>query len=121
MKLFKTYEEYLETIIIMVRDFSDKSLHKIGLAINVCDSYMDDSEKIFRLNTTVMECLWEREEAIIMGFTHYLKTETKKIKSLLEYHEVNCEGDSCYICKCKKQTMNKMVNRNERKKSRICS
>ena len=55
MKLFKNYEEYLETIIIICRDLSDESLKKIGMAMNVCDSYMDDDEKIYRLNTTVMK------------------------------------------------------------------
>ena len=49
-KLFSKYEEHLSVIITMIRDFSDESLNRIGLAINVCHSLQDDNEKIFRLN-----------------------------------------------------------------------
>ena len=120
MKLFKDYEEYLETITIMCRDLSDESLKKIVMAINVCDSYMDDREKIYRLNTTIMKCLWEKQEAIEMGFSQYLKKEYKKIREAIDYYKANSEYDDTFI-----QTMDKiktrMRNINERKRPTIRS
>jgi len=123
MKLSKisNFEEYLDVMTIMARDLSDTSLERIGMAINVCDSYMDDSEKIYRINTTIKKCLWEYDEAIHMGFHKYIIKETGKIKELLNYHKFNCEGESCYICNVLRETKLKMVNNNERKEPSICS
>ena len=123
MKLSKisNFEEYLDVITIMARDLSDESLHRIGMAINVCDSYMDEQEKIYRLNTTLKKCLWEYEEAINMGFHKFIIKQTGKIKELLNYHHYNCEGESCDVCDILKQTKLKMVNNNERKEPRIYS
>ena len=121
MKLFKNYEEYLETITIICRDLSDESLKKIGMAMNVCDSYMDDDEKIYRLNTTVMKCLCEIEEAIHMGFTQYLKKEYAKMREAIEYYEANCEDEEdCPLCKIRMEMKIKLGKWHERKESRIC-
>lgn len=121
MPLFDTFEEYLETVILMVKDLSDDSLKRIDLAINVCNSYIDKNEKMFRLNTTLKECLWEIEEAIHMGFHPYIKKQTTSLKELVEYHKVNCEGKDCLICRTKTITINRMRNLNERTKPRIYS
>jgi len=121
MKLFKSFEEYLETVILMIRDLSDDSLKRINLAINVCDSYMDENEKMFRLNTTLKECFWEIEEAIFCGFHKYLKEQSAKTKELVDYHRVNCEGMDCKICKSKELTINRMRNLNERTRPKLYS
>jgi|11BtaG_2_1085332.scaffolds.fasta_scaffold01897_7 uncharacterized membrane protein YgaE (UPF0421/DUF939 family) len=119
MKLFKNYEEYLDTVITMIRDFPDKSLSRIRLAINVSSSLLDDREKIHRLNTTLKECLWDIEEAITIGFNQYIIREYKKSRETLEYHKINCKGDGCRICKDREITINKLRNNNEREESRI--
>lgn len=123
MKLSKisNFEEYLDVITIMARDLSNASLERIGMAINVCDSYMDEQEKIYRLNTTLKKCLWEYEEAINMGFHKFIIKETGKIKELLNYHKFNCEGESCDVCNVLKETKSKMVNNNEREEPAIYS
>jgi hypothetical protein len=120
MTLFKNYEEYLETITIICKDLSDESLQKIGLAMNVCDSYMDDSEKIYRLNTTVMKCLWEIEEAIHMGFTQYLRKEYVKTRYIIDYYKENNENP-CPFLELMKEIKIKMRNSNERKEPPVCS
>ena len=120
MTLFKSFEEYLETVILMIRDMSDDSLKKITLAINVCDSYMDENEKMFRLNTSLKECFWEIEEAILCGFHKYLKEQSAKTKELVEYHKVNCQGEDCVVCDARNKTINRMRNLNERKRPKLC-
>lgn len=115
MKLFKNYEEYLNTLITMIRDFSDESHKRIKLAINVCSSLQDDKEKIYRLNTSFKECLWEKEEAITMGFHQYIEKHYTNTKNMLAYHEVNCNSNNCQICNDRKITIQKLRNKNERK------
>jgi len=122
MKLFKNYEEYLNIIITMMRDFSDESHKRIGLAINVCSSLRDDREKIYRLNTSFKNCLWEKEEAITIGFYQYIEREYIKTRDILNYHEANCQdSNTCKICKDRAITIKKLRNKNEREQSRIRS
>ena len=99
----------------MMRDFSDESHKRIRLAINVCSSLIDDREKIYRLNTSFKDCLWEKEEAITIGFYQYIEKEYAKTKNLLEYHEVNCNSNDCQICIDRQITIKKLRNKNERK------
>ena len=119
MKLFKNYEEYLDTVITMIRDFPDKSLYRIGLAINVSSSLLDGREKIHRLNTTLKECLWDIDEAVIIGFNQYIIKEYTKTREILEYHKVNCKGKGCRICEDRNRIINKLRNKNEREESGI--
>jgi len=121
-KLFKNYEEYLSTIITMIRDFSDKAHNKIGLAINVCHSLQDDSDKIYRLNTTFMECLWEIPDAIEMGFPQYTIQQYNITRTILEYHDFNCKDiTNCRICKDRRITIDKLRNDNERERPKVYS
>tara|TARA_R110000744_G_scaffold74254_1_gene148387 strand:- start:5025 stop:5399 length:375 start_codon:yes stop_codon:yes gene_type:complete len=121
-KLFKNYEEYLSTIITMIRDFSDEAHNKIKLAINVCHSLQDDNDKIFRLNTTFMECLWEMPEAIDVGFPQYTIQQYNLTRTILEYHDFNCKDiTNCRVCKDRRITIDKLRNNNERKRPRIHS
>jgi thymidine kinase len=119
-KLFKNYEEYLSVIITMIRGLSDESLNRIGLAINVCHSLQDDSEKIFRLNASVIKSLWEIPDAINMGIRQYFNKEFEKTKRLLEYHDYNCKSSiDCKVCQTKIITVNKLRDANERKRPEI--
>ena len=121
-KLFKNYKEYLSTIITMIRDFSDKAHYKIGLAINVCHSLQDDRDKIYRLNTTFMECLWEIPEAIEIGFPQYTIKQYSKTRTILEYHDFNCKDTTnCRVCKDRRITIDKLRNNNERERHKIHS
>jgi hypothetical protein len=121
-KLFKKYEEHLSVIITMIRDFSDESLNRIGLAINVCHSLQDDREKIFRLNASVIKSLWEIPDAINMGIHQYFNKEFEQTKRLLEYHDYNCKGSiDCKVCQTKIITVNKLRDINERQRPEIHS
>ena len=127
-RLFKNYEEYLSTVITIIRDYPDKSYNKIRLAINVCHSLQDDREKIHRLNTTLMLCFWEIPEAIEKGFPKYIKQEYRKTRDLLDYHKVNCNllkrepyKKNCIICEARHKTIDKLREDNEGQRPRICS
>jgi hypothetical protein len=116
--LFKTYEEYLSAVITMVKDYSKPSLQRIRMANNVCSSYMNDNEKMYRMNESLMLCFWDFEEAINMGFPQYLKQELRNAKEVVEYHKYNCDDkNNCIICEDRKRIKNVLVNNNERKES----
>lgn len=120
MKLFKNYEEFLSTIITMIRDFPEESINRIGLAINVCDSLWDDKDKIYRLKKTYMDNLWHLDEAVTMGFHQYLITEYKKTRDILEYHDINCNDyNDCNICQDRGIIIDKLRNANERQRPQI--
>ena len=120
MKLFKNYEEFLSTIITMIRDFPEESINKIRLAINVCDSLVDDKDKIYRLKKTYMDCLWHTEKAVTMGFHQYLIQEYKNTRNILEYHDINCENyNDCMVCQDRRITIDKLRNNNERQRPKI--
>tara|TARA_R110001592_G_scaffold43687_7_gene141324 strand:- start:2530 stop:2892 length:363 start_codon:yes stop_codon:yes gene_type:complete len=118
MKLFKNYEEFLSTIITMIRDFPEESINKIRLAINVCDSLVDDKDRIYRLKVTYMDCLWRIDKAVTLGFHQYLIEEYKQTRNILEYHDINCEYD-CIICQHRRITIDRLRNNNERERPQI--
>ena len=93
MKLFKNYEECVRVILIMCQGLKEESLIKIKNAINVCDSYNKDADKIFRLTYSFKECLWDIQEAVLQGFDNYLINQSNKIKEAFEYHDMNGSFD----------------------------
>lgn len=99
MKLFKNYEECVRVILIMCQGLKEESLIKIKNAINVCDSYNKDADKIFRLTYSFKECLWDIQEAVLQGFDNYLINQSNKIKEALEYHDMNCDVAKYKECK----------------------
>ena len=104
----------------MIRDFPEESINKIRLAINVSESLVDDKDKIYRLKKTYMDCLWNIEEAITIGFHQYLIEEYKHTRNILEYHEINCNDDNdCKICQDRRITIDKLRNNNERQRPQI--
>lgn len=119
-KLFKNYEECEAIIILMSKDFSDKVLKYIVMAINVSHSLLDENEKIWRLSQTVLSHLWDNDEALSIGFHKYFKNKVNENKNLLRYHKENCaEYKNCLVCKDFKEIKNRMRNVYERKESRI--
>jgi len=106
-KLFKNYEECVKIIIIMSRELNKSSLDKIKNAINVCDSLIDDADKIFRLTYSFKECLWDIDEAVIIGFNQYLIKEAKRIGEAIAYHDMNCQTPTnCNVCNTIKTQVN---------------
>lgn len=104
----------------MIRDFPEESINKIRLAINVCDSLVDDKDKIYRLKKTYMDCLWHIEKAVTMGFHQYLIQEYKNTRNILEYHDINCENyNDCMVCQDRRITIDKLRNNNERQRPKI--
>ena len=119
-KLFATYKEYLSAVKIMIRDYSPANIHRVKMAINVCESLIDDRDKMYRMNDTLMLCFWDIEEAIEMGFPQYLKQELKHSKEIVEYHKYNCEGEpDCKVCQAQKRIEEQLRNNNERKESKL--
>jgi len=99
MKLFSNYEECVRVILIMCQGLKYESLIKIKNAINVCDSYIEDTDKIFRLTYSFKECLWDIDMAVRQGFSNYLISESNKIKEALAYHDANCDSNKeCGVC-----------------------
>ena len=76
-KLFKDFEECKSVVMIMSEGLSERSLIQIKLAINVCDSLMDDKDKIYRLIQSYLPTLWENDVAIRTGFAKYFRQEAK--------------------------------------------
>tara|TARA_R100001510_G_C7646920_1_gene204248 strand:- start:1153 stop:1509 length:357 start_codon:yes stop_codon:yes gene_type:complete len=114
MKLFKDYEECVRVIIIMCQGLKEESLIKIKNAINVCESYNKDADKIFRLTYSFKECLWDIQEAVLQGFDNYLINQSNKIKEALAYHDVNWEDcwtfdlEECGVCQVIHEQMNRI-------------
>jgi len=121
-KLFKNYEECESVIIKMSSGLTDGSIKNIVLAINVCHSLQDDKDKIYRLTQTFMETLWDKPEAIEMGFHKYFRLRANKIKGLFLYHDKHCpKNELCKVCEIMNTNKERMRNINERKRPELCS
>lgn len=104
----------------MIRDYSPANIHRVKMAMNVCESLIDDRDKMYRMNDTLMLCFWDIKEAIEMGFPQYLKQELKNSKEIVEYHKYNCEGEQdCKVCQAKIKIEEQLRNNNERKESKL--
>ena len=120
-KLFKDFEECKSVVMIMSEALSERSLIQIKLAINVCDSLMDDKDKIFRLVQSFLPTLWENDDAIRTGFAKYFRQEAKKVIEVLKYHEKHCPETGCVICNTIDNMKIKMRNTNERTRPELYS
>ena len=119
-KLFATYKEYLSAVITMIRDYSPANIQRVKMAVNVCESLIDDRDKMYRMNDTLMLCFWDIKEAIEMGFPQYLKQELKLSKEIVEYHKYNCEGEpDCKVCQVQIKIKDQLGINNEREKSKL--
>lgn len=104
----------------MIRDYSPANIQRVKMAINVCESLIDDRDKMYRMNDTLMLCFWDIKEAIEMGFPQYLKQELKDAKEIIEYHKYNCEGESeCKVCQIQIRIEEQLRNNNERKEPKL--
>ena len=120
-KLFRDYEECESVIIKMCEDLTNESLLNVTLAINVCNSLMEDKDKIYRLTQSYIKCLWDIDEAIKEGFYSYFRNQAEEVKGLMSYHKKHCpENNTCMVCKNNNLMKVKMRNVYEGKKPRIC-
>lgn len=104
----------------MIRDYSPANIHRVKMAINVCESLIDDRDKMYRMNDTLMLCFWDIREAIETGFPQYLKQELKLSKEIVEYHKYNCEGEpDCKVCQVQIKIKEQLRNNNERKRPEL--
>ena len=101
----------------MIRDYSPANIQRVKMAVNVCESLIDDTDKMYRMNDTLMLCFWDIREAIEMGFPQYLKQELKLSKEIVEYHKYNCEGEpDCVVCQDRIRIKEQLRINNEREK-----
>jgi hypothetical protein len=109
MGFFKDYEECRSVVITIMESFSLTSQYKLALAMNVCDSLIDDKDKKYRIKQTLYSVLWEIPEAVNIGFQKYLEREIDRILKFKKYHDKNCHDiKSCYYCKNIIKTVNRI-------------
>ena len=114
-RFFTNYEECEQVIISMVSEFSDVSQKRILLAINASKVLNTDAEKIYRIMQSMYRSLWDKPEAVDMGFVRWCDKHFALRKDALMYHSNNCNGE-CRIC----IEMKIMRGRYERKRPQIC-
>jgi hypothetical protein len=111
MGFFKNYEECRSIVISMMRRFSLKSQYQLTLAMNVCDSLIDDKDKRFRIKQTLYNALWDIPEAVDIGFSIWLEREINTTRKALKYHNKNCQDlMNCAICQDRINTINRMTD-----------
>jgi hypothetical protein len=121
MALFKDFEECRSIVITIMRKFSTKAQYQLTLAMNVCDSLIDDKDKFYRIKQTFWNILWEIPEAVDNGFENWYKKEIEETRKALAYHDKNCmDIFNCVICRNRINTINLMTDweegNNERKR-----
>ena len=119
--LVKKYDEALNIMLFIMRDFSVDSKIIMRNSIKVIDEFDDifdtDSSKISTLyyDFCSLDELYNIEEAVEMGFKKFLIKSVKETKSMLDYHNYNCKSE-CIICKTKKKMEGELI---ERKRPKI--
>ena len=59
----------------MIRDYSPANIHRVKMAMNVCESLIDDRDKMYRMNDTLMLCFWDIKEAVTQSLLNCTKTK----------------------------------------------
>jgi len=120
MGFFKDFEECRSVVLTIMERFSLQSQYKLTLAMNVCNSLIDDKDKRYRMKQSLYSVLWELPEAVQIGFQKYLEREISKIINFKKYHDKNChDSKSCYFCLKRTKTLNrisKWENENDERK-----
>jgi len=110
MGFFKDFEECRSIVITIMRRFSIQSQYKLNLAMNVCDSLIDDKDKKYRMKQTLFAVLWDIPEAVTIGFKKYLDREINTILGFKKYHDKNCVNiNTCSFCQNKINTINRLT------------
>lgn len=109
MGFFKDFEECRSIVLSMMGNFSLQSQYKLKLAMNVCDSLIDDKDKRYRMKQTLYSILWDIPEAVNNGFKNYLDKEISKIRGFKNYHDKNCnDSENCSYCQERNNTSLKL-------------
>lgn len=120
--LVKKYDEALNIMLFIMRDFSIDSKIIMRNSIKVIDEFDDifdtDSSKISALyyDFCRLDELYNIEEAVEIGFKKFLIKSVKETKSMLDYHNYNCKSE-CIICKTKKKMEGELIERKRPKVS----
>jgi len=105
MGFFKDFEECRSIVMSIMGKFPLKSQYKLKLAMNVCDSLIDDKDKRYRMKQTLYSVLWDIPEAVNIGFKNYLDKEINKIRGFIRYHDKNCnDSENCSYCQERNNT-----------------
>ena len=115
---YRNIDEMISMSLGLISSFNNKDIDKIRKWFVLTKTNEDHKTK-FAFQTLLYECLWNIPEAIELGFYKYYIRELTAYKDLLNYHEINCEGENCIICKDRKEILKRLGATNERKESRI--
>ena len=117
-KPYRDIDEMLSLSLRLIKSFNAKEQRKIKRWYGLClDNPLHYTP--FALQNLLYECFWDIPEAIDMGFLKYYNKELLSYKELLNYHNINCIGKQCIICKDRKEMLNFLGVKNEREKPRI--
>tara|TARA_R100001510_G_C7653310_1_gene211429 strand:- start:2214 stop:2600 length:387 start_codon:yes stop_codon:yes gene_type:complete len=119
--LVKKYNEALDIMLFILKDFSSESILTMKNSIKVIEEFHDifdtDASKISTLyyDFCRLDELYKIEEAVEIGFKKFLIKNIKETKSMLDYHNHNCKT-SCIICETRKKMEGELF---ERKRPKI--
>ena len=114
--LVKKYNEALDIMLFILREFSTESKIIMKNSIKVIDEFDDifdtDASKISTLyyDFCRLDELYEIEEAVEIGFKKFLIKNIKETKGMLDYHDHNCKTN-CIICETRKKMEGELIER----------
>ena len=114
--LVKKYDEALDIMLFIMRDFSTESKIIMKNSIKVIEEFNDifdtDASKISTLyyDFCRLDELYNIEEAVDIGFKKFLIKNIKETKGMLDYHNYNCKS-SCVICETRKKMEGELIER----------
>tara|TARA_R110001599_G_scaffold353371_1_gene591898 strand:+ start:9 stop:350 length:342 start_codon:yes stop_codon:yes gene_type:complete len=98
------YINFKLSILSIYDSFGEHNKKRLLLAISVSDE-LDSNDAYFRLYQTLKEALWEKEEAITMGFEKYIEENIFSRSVAVKYHDLNRNecNQKCQICIVRKR------------------
>lgn len=100
----RKYTDFKLSILSIYDSFGEQNKRRLLLAISVSDE-SDPDDAYFRLYQTLKEVLWEKEEAIMMGFEKYIEENIFSRTVAVKYHDLNRNecNEKCQICIVRKR------------------
>lgn len=92
MGYFKDAEECRNVLLSFLDDFSEENQRQILLAISLCDDNEPDRDKIFRMLYCFKNALWDKPEAVSMGFHKWMEVYFSERIGAMHYHNINGEN-----------------------------
>tara|TARA_R100000278_G_C5476432_1_gene166585 strand:- start:2934 stop:3320 length:387 start_codon:yes stop_codon:yes gene_type:complete len=114
--LVKKYDEALDIMLFILRDFSTESKIIMKNSIKVIEEFNDifdtDASKISTLyyDFCRLDELYNIEEAVDIGFKKFLIKSIKETKGMLDYHNYNCKSN-CVICETREKMEGELIER----------